>query len=553
MHIRIFTIYFLLFIWSSEAYAAVNTNLLKELDHAIELRPTYIANKEKNILNIRKSLEKVKGKNIQEELDLCDMLCNEYSAFNTDSSLLYVDRLYQLTDKANREDQKLNAVLHKAEVLMTIGMFKEASELLAPQQHKSMPRERRENFFHLCRTLYGLMADFAVTSKEKKAYTHLTDIYRDSLLSYYSPKSNIHKMVYADKLIAQGKYKQALSQLLPYTPSDNGRFDAGFAYTIAEAYSHMGDRERAKHYYILSAIEDMKSDTREYISLRKVATILFQEGDIDRAYKYLTICMEDAKACNARLRILEILDTFPIINKAYMAKKHQQQMMMLGVLIVISLLAVCLLFAVRYVLRQKKYVMVVRQHLADANDKLRDMNNQLLQYNKEIKQQNQVIAENSYLKEEYIARYMDQCSVYLEKMRQVRTHLNKLLSTGQMKELKEAVKLSSQEVENELAKFYDSFDDTFIQLFPDFVDEFNALLQEGEEIVPKSGHKLNTELRIFALIRLGITDSVKIAQFLRYSTTTIYNYRTRIRNKARGDRDELEKQVMNIGKSAGTP
>jgi hypothetical protein len=297
----------------------------------------------------------------------------------------------------------------------------------------------------------------------------------------------------------------------------------------------------------------MKSDTREYISLRKVATILFQEGDIDRAYKYLTICMEDAKACNARLRILEILDTFPIINEAYMAKKHQQQMIVLGVLIAISLLALCLLFAVRYVMRQKKYVVMARQHLANANDKLRDMNNQLLQYNKEIKQQNQLIAENSYLKEEYIARYMDQCSVYLEKMRQVRTHLNKLLSTGQMKELKEAVKVSNKEVENELAEFYDSFDDTFIQLFPDFVNEFNALLQEGEEIVPKSGHKLNTELRIFALIRLGITDSVKIAQFLRYSTTTIYNYRTRIRNKARGDRDELEKQVINIGKSAGTP
>ncbi len=493
------------------------------------------------------------GKNIQEELDLCDMLWNEYAAFNTDSSLLYADRLYRLAEKANNEDQKLNAVLHKVEVLMTIGMFKEASELLAPQQRKSMPRERRETFFHLCRTLYGLMADFAVTSKEKKAYTHLTDIYRDSLLSYYSPETNLHKMVYADKLIAQGQYKKALDQLLPFRHSDNGRFDAGFAYTIAEAYSHMGDREKAKHYYILSAIEDMKSDTREYISLRKVATILFQEGDIDRAYKYLTICMEDAKACNARLRILEILDTFPIINEAYMAKKHQQQMMVLGVLIAISLLAVCLLFAVRYVLRQKKEVVTARQHLADANEKLRDMNARLLQYNKEVKQQNQVIAENSYLKEEYIARYMDQCSVYLEKMRQVRTHLNKLLSTGRMKELKEAVKLSNQEVENELAEFYGSFDDTFIQLFPNFVAEFNALLQEGEEIVPKSGHKLNTELRIFALIRLGITDSVKIAQFLRYSTATIYNYRTRVRNKARGDRDELEKQVMNIGKSGETP
>ena len=133
-------------------------------------------------------------------------------------------------------------------------------------------------------------------------------------------------------------------------------------------------------------------------------------------------------------------------------------------------------------------------------------------------------------------------------MKQLRTHLSKLLSTGRTQELKEAVKVSNREVESELAEFYDSFDDTFIQLFPSFVEEFNALLQPGEAIVPKTGHKLNTELRIFALIRLGITDSGKIAQVLRYSTTTIYNYRTRVRNKARGERDELETQVMNIGK-----
>ena len=548
MFTKIFTLMLLAMLPMLRATAAVSDSLLNELDHIIELRPTFIANKERTIQQLRTSLGGVKGQNMREEMNLCEQLWREYAAFNTDSSLFYASKLYQLAEKANDEGQMFNAVLHKVEALITIGMFKEAYELLNTQYQKPCPKDKREVFYHLYRTLYGLMADFAVTQQEKQTYTHLTDTYRDSLLANYSPSTPLYKMILADKLIAHGRYREALVHLQPFSLGEDGRLNAAYAYTMAEAYSSLGDATMAKRYYIMSAIEDMKSDTREYISLRKVATLLFQDGDIDRAYKYLTICMDDAKACNARMRILEILDTFPIINQAYLAKKHQQQMVVIWVLVGISLLALSLLFAVRYVLKQKKVVVTARQELAEANEQLRAMNAQLTQYNKEIKQQNQLIAENSYLKEEYIARYMDQCSIYLEKMGKLRTHLSKLLSTGRTKAMAEAVKVSNKEVEVALAEFYDSFDDTFIQLFPTFVEDFNALLQPGEEIVPKNGHRLNAELRIFALIRLGITDSVKIAQFLRYSTTTIYNYRTRVRNKARGHRDELEKLVMNIGK-----
>ncbi len=543
-------IYLLLLFLTIQAMANAHTNdsLLYELDKAIEMRPTYIAQKERTLRQLHQEWIAIESSNPKKRMEICDRLSSEYAAFNTDSSLFYANQLYQIATSANDKQQIINAKLHKIEVLTTIGMFKEAYEMLQPLHTDKALRQNPSTLYHLSRTLYGLMADYAVTEQEKKAYSHATDRYRDSLLAYNHPSTELYKMIYADKLITRGKYKQALTYLLPFKHSDDGRFDAGYAYTIAEAYRLLGDNDLAKRFYTISAIEDMKSDTREYISLRKLAISLFKEGDIDRAYKYLNICMQDAKACNARLRILEILDTFPIINEAYMAKKHQQQMIIIGVLIAISLLAVSLLFAIRYVVKQKKAVMKARQELAEVNNKLRDMNSQLLQYNKEIKLQNQTIAENSYLKEEYIARYMDQCSIYLEKMKQLRTHLSKLLSTGRMKELNEAVKVSNREVENELAEFYDSFDDTFIQLFPTFVEEFNALLQEGEEILPKSGHKLNTELRIFALIRLGITDSVKIAQFLRYSTTTIYNYRTRVRNKAKGERDKLENMVLNIGK-----
>ena len=293
---------------------------------------------------------------------------------------------------------------------------------------------------------------------------------------------------------------------------------------------------------------DMKTAVREYISLRKLAVLLYQEGDIERAYSYVKICMEDAAACNARLRKLEILEIFPIINDAYQQKTEKQQEQMKWALVSISLLSLFLLLAIFYVYKQMKKVAAARREVIDANKRLKELNDELHISNSQLKEANHSIAENSYLKEEYIGRYMDQCSVYLEKMDNYRRSLGKIAATGNVEELYKNIK-SSKFIEGELKEFYTNFDNTFLQLFPTFVEDFNALLADDEQISLKAGERMNTELRIFALIRLGITDSVKIAQFLRYSVTTIYNYRTKVRNKAAGDRDLLEQEVMTIGKS----
>ena len=531
-------------------WAGSSDSLLVKLNQTIEQRPSYMQRKEEALETLRQSLRKLSAGNMEGRMNLYEALWQENRSYNTDSSLFYATALSQLAQQAGNEEQKQNALLHRATALMTIGMFKEADEIIKPLREGGVLPGQRSQFFHLGRSLFGLMADYAVTAQEKAAYASLTDDFRDSLLTIYEAGSNMYRMIYADKLTAHGKYAEALRELLPFTPTGDGRFDAGYHYTIAEAYYHMGRIEEARHYYTLAAISDMQSDTREYIALRKLAVILFQSGDIDRAYHYLTLCMADAKACNARLRILEILDTFPVVNEAYLEKKQQQQRVITGVLIAISLLVVSLIFAIFSVLKQKKALQQAQTDLAYANGQLNEVNRTLVEYNEEMKRQNQLITETSYLKEAYITQYMDQCSSYLEKMESFRKRLRQLLSAGKTKEIQQALTSYNQEVETELAEFYDSFDTTFINLFPTFVEDFNALLREDEQVQLKPGQKLNTELRVFALIRLGITDSTKIAHFLRYSVTTIYNYRTRMRNRARGDRDELEKQVMEIGKKA---
>ena len=185
--------------------------------------------------------------------------------------------------------------------------------------------------------------------------------------------------------------------------------------------------------------------------------------------------MEDAAACNARLRKLEILEIFPIINDAYQQKTEKQQEQMKWALVSISLLSLFLLLAIFYLYKQMKKVAAARREVIDANKRLKELNDELHLSYAQLKEANHSIAENSYLKEEYIGRYMDQCSVYLEKMDNYRRSLGKIAATGNVEELYKTIK-SSKFIEGELKEFYTNFDNTFLQLFPTFVEDFNALL-----------------------------------------------------------------------------
>ena len=350
-----------------------------------------------------------------------------------------------------------------------------------------------------------------------------------------------------EKLIVRCQYDEAIRMLMEYynKPSLDDHSKAMLTYTLSEGYRLKGDKQGQKHYLALSAIADLKSAVKEYVSLRKLASLVYDEGDIDRAYNYLKCSLEDATLCNARLRTLEISQVFPIIDQAYQLKTKRQQQEMKVSLICISLLSVFLLVAIFFVYKQMKKVAAARREVVDTNTLLQELNEELHDSNSQLKEMNHTLSEANYIKEEYIGRYMDQCSTYLDKMDLYRRSLNKIAAAGRVEELYKAIK-SSRFLDEELKEFYANFDMTFLQLFPNFVEEFNALLTEPMQ--PKPGELLNTELRIFALIRLGITDSTKIAQFLRYSVTTIYNYRTRVRNKALGERDEFETKVMQIGK-----
>jgi hypothetical protein len=238
----------------------------------------------------------------------------------------------------------------------------------------------------------------------------------------------------------------------------------------------------------------------------------------------------------------------PIITESYQQQNETNRLQLVVFLISASFLALVLLALLFLLFKQMKKLSDAKKDLSLANEKLSELNAELNTFNEKLNLSNNTLTEANFLKEIYIGRYMDQSSDYLGKLDEYQRKLNVLATTGKINDLVSAVK-SKKYIENELKEFYANFDKTFLQLFPNFIRDFNALIIPDEAIQLKEGEQLNTELRIFALIRLGIKDSAKIAVFLRYSISTIYNYRSQLKNKSAGPRDEFEEKVMQIGTS----
>lgn len=526
---------------------ALTDSLMNQLDHIISVRDIYIQQKLTRLTKLRQKAEDMRDD--KSRFDALGELMNEYQSFNTDTAYVISVERENIAKTLGDPLLLMNAQLNRAEILSTVAMYKETVELMDSIKYELLPDYLRSYYFHIKRTVYGRLADYAAFLPERKRYEELTNMYRDSLLAVNEPSSLGYVIIKADQYNVKGQPKEAIKILAKFRRDNKltEHVKAICAWTMAESYSLLGDTDNQKRELLLSSIADMKSAVREYISLRKLALLLYQEGDLARAYKFMSIAVDDATKCNARQRIVELNAHYPMINDIYVGKIQSQKKSLSWTIVIITVLTLILLILLLYTRKQMKKVAEARKTVQEAYEQLHDLNAELHESNQKLQEANRDIAEISELKEIYIGRYMEQCLEYIDKLDTYRKTISKLFVSGKSDELKKTLK-STTIIDDELKAFYDQFDKTFLSLFPSFVEDFNKLLLPEEEIVPKKEGCLNAELRIFALIRLGITDSDKIATFLRYSLTTIYNYRTKVRNKARRDRNLLEQEVIKIGR-----
>jgi hypothetical protein len=521
-------------------------SLLKELDNTVDNYQLY-SNKKEDKINKLKELLTQTSTNL-EKYEKGIELFDGYKLYQSDSALVYARKNLQLATILKDLTKINSAKLNLSSIMGTLGMYKEATDLLNEININRSP-DLKAYYFTVNSAVYGYMSDYAASHQEKEKYVLLTKKYRDSSLNLYPIQSRPYIMAMSSKYIDTGQYNEALSLLLNYFPTiTNSSPDrAVIAYILSQAYHLKKDAKQEKNWLIISALSDLKLAKKEYISLRSLGFIMYEEGNIDRSYKYMKRSLEDALFCNARLRTYEIAKMMPIISEAYQHQNETNRFQLVLFLASASILSIILLVILFLLFKQMKKLNKAKQDIDLANIQLSELNKELYLFNEKLNETNFTLTETNLLKEIYIGRYMDQCSYYIGKLEVYRRKLNLMATTGKINDLVTAVK-SKEFIDNELTEFYTNFDKTFLQLFPYFIQEFASLLVDEDTIQLKEGELLNTELRIFALIRLGIKDSAKISVFLRYSVSTIYNYRSQIKNKAIGPRDDFESAVMRIGK-----
>ncbi|MEL1254386.1 DUF6377 domain-containing protein [Flavobacterium sp. DGU38] len=536
-------LFFIILLVHFPVYSLDSTDvILERLNDAIKNKQHYVRLKEERILNFKKI--KSQGLSKEQEYNYNNVLYTEYQKFNSDSAIHYVKKNLKIAEELQKKNLLNLAQLQLANLYSSSGKYRESEAILKSINKKELDQSLVPNYYVVYREFYE---HYNANSVSKEFIAQISK-YRDSLLVVLNPNSLDYKINKIQRNIFYRKFdiaEKELMNLLKITKDGNPQY-AMITYLLGSIYEAKGPLELRKKYYALSATSDIKQAIKDNASLQELALVFYKSGDVDMAYKLTQSAIEDALFCNVQFRTLLMSQVYSIINTAYLEREAQRKSELKVYLLCISLLSLFLIAAVIYVYKQMKKVSRIRGELYETSQKLAELNKDISEANNQLQERNAQLSESNHIKEEYIAHFFNLCSAYINKLENYRAILNKKATAKQFDEIYRMLK-STTLVDNELEELYKNFDIIFLSLYPTFVKDFNALLIKEEQIVLKQGEVLNTELRIFALIRLGITDSVKIAAFLRYSLSTIYNYRTRARNKAIVSRNDFEEMVMKIG------
>lgn len=512
--------------------------LLLELDGYISASNMYVARKLDQMDALGKLARSTRDPLRRYELEM--NVAREFFAFSFDSTQLYLKHCQELAqDVLGDQDLYNEASVQLGHLYAKAGSYLEASQLLygGVDTTTFSPSLMAEYIWDL----YDFSKDLAGNSGMVEKLSIPPDSsFRPRLYQLLPKDSDRWRSVLRDDFMDRGNLASAdsVNRLLLATVKPEDRNFAIFAFFQSEIENLRGNQPERMAWLIRSAECDIVNAVKDYASLTMVAQNILPL-DVDRSFRYLRMAQEDAVLYNAKLRPWQISRFLMEVESAYSVRQDRQNRM--GVIASI-LLAVLVL-----VLSLITYFLVVRSRkLSRMQKALADSNVQLAAANEELSVLNRQISKADKVKDAYIMDFLQGLSEQVALIRSQDNRFRNLLKQGKSDQLFRELAISERS-EKALEDFYRKFDETFLALYPDFVDQFNALLQEDARIVPPPG-RLTTELRIFALIRLGVDDSKKIATMLDYSVSTIYNYKVSVKNAALGDRDKFEERVKMIGK-----
>lgn len=519
--------------------------LLERLDRTLEMKEVYEGYFIERV-SVMKHILSEQRDSIQ-IYSLNRRIADEYKAYSLDSTVAYLQKNRKMAMESGDSFRLLETDLQLAEEYAMTGYHLEALELLSAYQEVQIPQELKYSYYHTYHVLSGEMMAYTNTTESYLDKIANRDRYRNILLSMTPERTYTWYGLKLEEAEQQGNtelMREYARNMIGMTQPETHDY-AKACWFYQNTFKDGGSPEKME-WLIRSAIADVMCATKDYASLNALSRLLFESGDVDRAFHYTADhCMQDALSFNGKLRPWQISQFFPEIEKAYQKKNSRQQQFMVVMVSIVSGLALVLVLLLLFILKRQKILDMTRTTLQESYMKIEEQNRELVSVNRRLSALNGQMQEADKVKQEYIALFLSMVSENINTTRQYKNHVLKSIRHGKSSALLEEIE-ALPPIDEDIAEFYKMFDRTFINLYPDFVDKFNALLVEGAEIYPKGDDILTPELRLFALIKLGITDSSKIASLLHYSANTIYNYRAKIKNRARVDRNDFENLVKGL-------
>ena len=531
-------------------------SLLLEIDQAIEQSPEIVGQYERQIEETRQQY--LHAQRPEEKYELAFDLYERYKSFMNDSALYYLSEAMRWAERSQESGARSqewkarvgNCQALKAFQCSTVGYYNEALAFLKSIDKQQLDSVGLRNYYQSQMHVYGELGYYSIIPPMKEQYFKLQTTYRDSLFAHIDHQDADYLMYRIQELKGRQQLEEArkISDHWVSRVSPDSR-----EYAIACYYRWLSseDEDELRYWGAQSALSDVRHAVMDQASLLSLAELLNADGDLDRSYRYIRFTWDCNNRFNTRMRSWQITPILNVIEKNYQkAVEHNNSVLRMSI-IVVSILALIVLAALFFVHRRNKQLASARNALSEANGQLSIINSQLsiqkeelATLNSQLSIVNSQLTESNRVKEEYIGRFMSLCSQYIDKLDNYRKMVNKKMKNKELDDLYQISK-STELKEKELEELYENFDTVFLHLFPNFIDDFNALLLPEVQVHPKE-NRLTTDIRIFALIRLGIEDSSKIAEFLHYSVNTIYNYRARLKNGAIGNRETFEKRVKEL-------
>lgn len=537
----------LLILWgflfsTAPAYAVAGTNrsdsLLTELNQALAHKKEYDGQR-LNRIGVLTAEFASSEVNDNTKFDLGLRIYDEYKAFKYDSAFVYCQKITRLAEQLNSPEKKEVAKLKLAFVLLSSGLFKETFETLDGINSSKLTDADKHNFYFLKARAFSDLGDFNRDNTYRPVYYTKALAFADSALQFCRPGSYESLSVQEFRAQKNGNLPSAIAlynqiSRLPHLTLHQLAVSAS---TTAYLYELASREDQAFELLLVAAIADVKTATKETVAIFQVSDHCYRRGDLKNAYTFIKEARENAAFYKARQRQIEISHISSVIEGQKINIIENQRKSLKAYAILMTLLAAVVIGFAFISFKQLRQLRKAGRLISTTNRELRDRNGELRQLNSGLEEANKI-------KEEYIGYYFHTNSQYIDKIETLKKKMGAFLSSKQYAGVQKTVEgINIKNERNELLK---GFDTVFLRLFPNFIAQFNALFREEERIQLPEGQLLTTELRIFALIRLGIDDSEQISRMLGYSINTIYTYKTRVKNRSLVPNEEFKARIQAI-------